>query len=145
MTSLVAAPIWFAVGIGIAAGRVMWLGAHPNAWSIELVAVPLAIGGVIQVLMGAWSHLIPAIGPGDAAAHARQRTALGRWNRRRIATLNTGTAILYVGTLAGAPPLGLVGTVLIAASVLAALWLLGRACYAGLRGGGVTPIQSIGA
>ena len=75
--SLRAGSVWFTVAAVVAAGRVLWLGADPTAWTLDLVAVPLAIGWVLQVLLGSWSHLIPSIGPGDpdrarpAAAHPR--------------------------------------------------------------------------
>ena len=77
--SLSAAPIWFLVATGIAAARIAWMGAAPGAWSVAVIGIPLALGWTAQVLMGAWTHLVPAIGPGDPAVHARsgERSAGG--------------------------------------------------------------------
>ena len=75
--SLLAAPCWFLVAVAIAAGRVLWLGPVPGAWSMELLAVPLILGWTAQVLIGSWTHLVPAIGPGDQAMHRRPAPATG--------------------------------------------------------------------
>jgi hypothetical protein len=48
------------------------------------------------------THLVPAIGPGDPAAHARQRVMLGRWATVRLVAADTGIALSAVGLL----PLG---------------------------------------
>jgi hypothetical protein len=53
--SLLAAPFWLLVAIAIAAGRILWFGTTPEAWSVGLVAVPLVAGGIGQVLIGSWT------------------------------------------------------------------------------------------
>ena len=92
---LVAGVAWYVVGIALASGRLAAsaIGAAPDGWSTPLVAAPLAIGWVVQVLIASWTHLLPSIGPGDPPAHARQRTVLGRWAVPRLAALNLGTAL----------------------------------------------------
>ena len=95
--SLVAAPAWFLVAVTLASGRILWLGAVPEAWSLGGIAAPLAIGWVVQVLIGAWSHLLPSIGPGDMAAHAEQRARLGRAAIGRVIALNLGVALVTLG------------------------------------------------
>ncbi len=75
--SLLAAPAWFLVVVAMAAGRILWLGAVPEAWSLGIIAAPLALGWFVQVLIGAWSQLLPSIGPGDVVAHARSTDPLG--------------------------------------------------------------------
>ena len=40
---------------------------------------------------------MPAVGPGDQAAHARQRRLLGRWAAVRLAVANVGVAGLALG------------------------------------------------
>ena len=99
--SLLLAPAWFAVGVGIAGGPL------PGAWRGSggvgrrgRSRPALAIGWVGQVLVGSWSHLLPAIGPGDPLAHARQRSILGRWPRPPGSlALDGGAAVASIGVL----------------------------------------------
>lgn len=135
--SLLLAPGWLLVAVSIAAGRFVWLGADPAAWSMALIAAPLALGFVGQVLVGSWSHLVPAIGPGDQAGHARQREILGRWATARIVALNGGALAASIGAvLAGlaptiaAPLIGL-GLVLAGGSLATSIALLARAAHLG--------------
>jgi nitrite reductase (NO-forming) len=95
--SLLAAPAWFLVAVTLASGRILWFGAVPAAWSLGGIAAPLAVGWVVQVLIGAWSHLLPSIGPGDMAAHADQRAGLGRAATGRVIALNLGVALVTLG------------------------------------------------
>ena len=119
--SLLAAPVWLLVAVTIAAGRIVWLGAVPAAWSLGAIAAPLAVGCVSQVLIGAWSQLLPSIGPGDIAVHARQRIRLGRGATARVVGLNLGVALAVLGgAIAWTPPI-VIGSILIIASILAGL------------------------
>jgi nitrite reductase (NO-forming) len=122
--SLLAAPGWFFVAVMIAAGRVLWLGAAPAAWSMDLVAPPLVLGWLAQTLVGSWTHLVPAIGPGDQAAHAIQRRMLGRAATARWTTLNAGVAATVLGIALGAPPLAVAGVIFAVLSVAVAVGLL---------------------
>ena len=134
---------WLGVGLAIAAGRVLAAGADPAAWSLSFIAGPLLIGGVAQVLLGAMTHLLPAIGPGDPVRHAVQRRTLGRGAMIRLMALNAGVTLVAlgawssvgpgsdssVGTAAGAlVPIGLTLAALAAAGSLA---LLGSAARRG--------------
>ncbi|MGZ8528028.1 MAG: hypothetical protein ACXWWR_04465, partial [Candidatus Limnocylindrales bacterium] len=119
--SLLAAPVWLLVAVTVGAGRIVWLGAVPAAWSLGSIAAPLAVGCVVQVLIGAWSQLLPAIGPGDMAVHARQRTGLGRGATARVVGLNLGVVLAVLGgAIAWTPPI-LVGLVLVISSIVASL------------------------
>lgn len=122
--SLVAAPAWLLVTVAIAAGRVVWLGATPVAWSVGLVALPLVAGGIGQVLVGSWTHIIPAIGPGDQRAHAIQRRWLGLAALPRWLAWNAGVILATTGTLAGADAVVLSGALLLGGALLAGLTLL---------------------
>lgn len=95
--SLRAASGWLAVGILVAAGRILWFGADPQGWSISVIAAPLAIGWVVQSLVGAMTHLLPAIGPGGQGVHAAQRAILGNGATIRLVGLNLGVGLLWVG------------------------------------------------
>ena len=98
--SLSLAPAWFLVAVVIASGRILALGAVPEAWSATLLGIPLALGWTAQVLVGSWTHLIPAVGPGDLGAHAMQRQRLGRWGVARVAVWNVSVAALTLGVVA---------------------------------------------
>ena len=128
--SLTAAPAWFAVAVAIASGRLLWLGAVPSAWAIELIATPLAVGWLVQVLIGSWTHLVPSIGPGDQVTHARQRVILGRWSTARFVLLNAGVLLTTAGILGNVGPLILVGSMACVVAVVTALLLLADAAMA---------------
>ena len=122
--SLLAAPAWFLLATAIAAGRVLWLGASPAAWSVTVIAVPFALGWTAQVLIGSWTHIVPAIGPGDQAAHAAQRRRLGWAGTIRVLAWNIAVAVLTLGILAETTPLIAIGAVGVTACLIAALALL---------------------
>jgi hypothetical protein len=117
--------------VAIAAGRVLEYGASPAAWSLDLVAAPLAIGWLAQVLVASWSHLVPAIGPGDMAAHARQRALLGRGATIRVAALNAGVAAVLADLLLGTGVAGVLGIGLCLGSIGFGLALFAAAMTAG--------------
>jgi nitrite reductase (NO-forming) len=123
--SLLAAPIWLLVAVTIGAWRILSLGPTPAAWSVGLIAVPLVAGGIGQVLVGAWTHLVPAIGPGDQAVHAIQRRWLGRAAVPRWLAWNAGAILATAGVPIGAGTLIAVGGMLLGGALLAGLVLLG--------------------
>lgn len=130
---LISAIIWFEVGMAVAAGRVLAFGADPASWSVEAVAGPLVVGWIGLAIVASATHLLPAVGPGDPAVHARQRQLLGRAATVRLAVVNGGVAALAIGL-----PLEL-GTLLTAGAALTALGLgttavlLGTAVRMGVR------------
>ena len=134
--SLVAAPVWFLVAVCISAGRVLWLGAAADAWALDLVAAPLAIGWLGQVLVGAWSHLLPAIGPGGIPVHARQRRALGRLASLRVVSLNGGVLAILAGLVFGAGALVTAGLVASLGALAVGVVLFGRAAVGSQPGAG---------
>ena len=95
--ALLAGQAWFGLGLAVAAARVLVLGAQPAAWSLTILLGPLVIGGVIQILIGAMTHLLPAIGPGDPVRHAAQRRLLGLGAMIRLVALNAGAALVTIG------------------------------------------------
>jgi nitrite reductase (NO-forming) len=122
--SLLAAPVWLVVSVMIATEPILLAGATPSAWSVGPVAAPLAVGWVAQVLIGSWSHLLPAIGPGDQAVHARQRRRLGTAAVPRWVMWNGGLALVVFGGAGGSDTAGAFGTVAVAGSLFVALGLL---------------------
>ncbi len=129
---LVSAIAWFEVGIAIAAGRVLAFGADPAAWSIDAVIGPLIVGWIALTIVASATHLVPAIGPGNPAAHARQRHTLGLRSTLRLTVINAGVAALSVGLPLGLGPLTAVGMLAVAAGLAATAGLLGAAIRSGL-------------
>jgi len=120
---------WFAVAILIAAQRTLAAGADPAGWSIAWLVAPLAVGWMTQTLIGAWSHLLPAIGPGDPERHAWQRRLLGRGAIAQLAAINAGAALLAAGVPAGSVPVAVAGAIVAAGGVALGL---GKLAAAGL-------------
>jgi len=94
---LLAGAGWFVVGAACASGQAIAAGATPAAWELEPLIGPLLVGFVLQILLGAWVHLLPAIGPGDAPRHAQQRRRLAFAWPLRLTGLNLAAAMLTVG------------------------------------------------
>ncbi len=133
--SLLAAPGWLLVAVLISGARILRFGADPAAWSLGEVAAPLALGWLAQALIGAWSHLLPAIGPGDSAAHARSRGILGRAATVRVVTLNLGVGLVVAGGSLTWPPAIALGLALALASGAAAVVTFLVAVLAGRSAG----------
>lgn len=132
---LVAAVAWFAVGVAVVAGRAVIDGADPAGWSAAWAIGPLAVGWAVQAVLGAAGHIVPAIGPGDALRHARQRRLLGTAATARLVTFQLGVAALAVGLPTGAEAVVVAGLIATGATILATLGLLGRAMIAGAAAG----------
>ena len=129
--SLVTAPAWLVATLAIGAGRVLWLGPTAEAWDVRLLVVPLVAGWIGQVLVGSWTQLVPAIGPGDQARHAAQRRWLGRAATSRWLLWNGGVALGTVGVLAGADFLAVAGGAAFGLAFVGALALLAGSMVAG--------------
>jgi len=119
--ALLAGQAWLAMGLLMAAARVLVDGASPAGWSLAPLLGPLLIGGVVQVLVGAMTHLLPAIGPGNPGRHAAQRALLGRAATGRLAMLNAGAALVTLGSWpVAAGAVGSAGGTLVAVGLAAA-------------------------
>jgi nitrite reductase (NO-forming) len=130
---LISAVVWLEVGMVVAAGRVLVLGADPSAWRLDAILGPLVVGWVGLSIVASATHLLPAIGPGDQAVHARQRARLGRWATPRLLLTNVGALILSAALALGAPPAMGVGTVALLLGLGWTAALLGSAAAMGLR------------
>jgi hypothetical protein len=121
---LLSALAWFEIGMAIAALRVLVFGSAPGAWSIDDVVGPLVAGWIGLAILASATHLVPAVGPGDSGAHARQRTILGRWSRARLLLANLGVAALAAGASLHVAWLVVLGAALAALALAATLRLL---------------------
>ncbi len=133
MGGLVSAIAWFQVGALLAALRLLVAGADPAAASATILLGPLVPGWAGLAVLASATHLVPAIGPGDPATHARQRRLLGQAGGTRIVGADMGVAALTVGIPQGLDGLVAVGLLLTGASLAATAGLLLAATLAGLR------------
>ncbi len=124
---------WGTAGGAAAAALVLANGASPAAWS-PVVLVALGVGWVAQTLVGAWTHLLPTIGPGGPALHASQRATLGRGSSVRLVAWQAGTALLAAGGVAdllpvpaAGPSLVVAGGAIVGATAIVSVALLARA------------------
>lgn len=132
--SLTAAIAWL-VGAEVAAAVVaVARGPGGAGWIGGVIALPLVVGAVMQVIVGSWTHLVPAIGPGDPVRHAWQRQVLGRLAAARLVAFQLGALLLLAAALRWvAGPVETAGLVLVAVSMATSLALLAVALGAGRR------------
>lgn len=94
------ASIGWLVGAEVAAATVAVMrGPGGAGWIGGVVTLPLVVGSVMQVIIGSWTHLVPAIGPGDPVRHAWQRRALGRFALPRLVAFQAGAGLLLADAL----------------------------------------------
>lgn len=87
---------WYAAAL--VAGLVGVLAGEPvRGWSIGGLALPMVAGWMLQELIGSWTHLVPAVTPGTASDHARQRRILAVASRSRLVALNLGVGVTWAG------------------------------------------------
>lgn len=130
---LVSAIVWLEVGLAIAAGRLLAFGGEPAGWTVEAAAGPLIVGWVGFAIVASATHLLPAIGPGNPATHARQRRRLGRWAMLRLVLLNAGVLTVAIGLPIGLAPLVSLGVALVAIGLGITASLIGTAAAMGFR------------
>jgi nitrite reductase (NO-forming) len=118
---------WGCGGTVVAAALVLAHGASPDAWSAAAVLPAVGLGWIVQTLVGAWTHLVPTIGPGDPAAHAAQRRRLGRWAGGRLVAFEVGVALVAAGLPAGSVAVAGAGVAAAGASLAVSVALLAAA------------------
>jgi hypothetical protein len=133
MGGLVSAIAWFEVGALTATARLMVAGADPVAAGATAFLGPLVPGWAGLAVLASATHLVPAVGPGDPAAHAQQRHLLGRWAVTRLVAADLGVAALALGLPMGSDALLVAGLVLTSVSLGGTAVLLVAAVAAGLR------------
>lgn len=124
LASLLAAVSWFVLAMSIAAWGTLEGGASAAGWRPSTFIVPLAVGWIVQALIGAWTHLVPSVGPGGLARHAHQRRLLGRLAFARWVAFQAGTGALALGVPLGRPELAISGALLLVGSASVSLTLL---------------------
>jgi hypothetical protein len=91
--------------------------------------VPVIAGWMLQVLVGSWTHLVPAVTPGDPAAHARQRRILAVGSRTRLVAWNAGIAALWIGIALELTAVSALGGALLGAVVAVSVATLGASVW----------------
>ena len=124
---------WFSLGTAMAAGRILLEGADPASASVDILIGPLVLGWVGLTFLASATHLVPAIGPGDARAHGRQRAILGRAALGRLVLADLGILAITVGQLADVSALSTVGLVAVASMLAMTAALVVAAVALGLR------------
>ncbi len=118
---------WYLLAVVVAAVGIVRDGPTPDGWTIGALAMPLMAGWALQVLVGAWTHLLPAVATTDPARRARQRSILGTAALPRLVAWNFGVLFGWVGLAANVLPVALVGAGLVAVAAVSAVSLLLRA------------------
>lgn len=131
---LSAAVGWYFAAVTTALVGIVRDGATPAGWSLGALAIPLVAGWVLQVLVGAWTHLLPAVGSTDPAARARQRAVLGSGALPRLVAWNVGVLLAWLGLGTGNLPVAVTGILGFATAAALAVGLVGWALLGrGLR------------
>jgi nitrite reductase (NO-forming) len=125
---------WFAATAAAGLGSIALDGVVVPGWTLGVLAVPLIGGWVAQVLVAAWTYLLPAVGPGSMEAKAHQRDILAVAGTWRAVAWNAGLLLLWPGLATLSWWLIAPGAVLFGAAALSSLALLARGLAVGLRG-----------
>jgi hypothetical protein len=133
MGGLVSSIAWFEVGALTATLRLVIAGADPAATSATAFLGPLVPGWVGLAILASATHLVPAVGPGDPGAHARQRRQLGQLGGTRLVLADVGIAGLALGIPLDLPVLVVLGLLLTGISLGGTVALLVVAVVRGLR------------
>jgi len=136
-----AAQAWFVAAATAALGSILVEGVVVPGWTLGLLAVPVMGGWVAQVLVAAWTYLLPAVGPGDMALKARQRQALAAGGLARVVAWNAGLLLLWSGLATASWLLIAPGVLLFGIAALGSLTLLARALMMslGVRDAALSP------
>lgn len=126
---LSAAMAWYLAAVATAAVGILNDGPAPAAWSIGPLAIPLVAGWALQVLAGAWAHLLPAVASTDPARRARQRSVLGTAALTRLVAWNAGALLGWAGLATRSLPVAVAGMVLFIGAIAVAIGLLVRALW----------------
>jgi nitrite reductase (NO-forming) len=140
--ALLAGQLWLAAGLLMASALVLGRGADAAGWSLAPLVGPLVIGGIAQILVGAMTHLLPAIGPGDPVRHAAQRGLLGRAAAARLVALNAGAALVTLGSWpAAATVVGTVSGTLVGVGLASVAIGIGSSLALLAAGAAVRPVR----
>ena len=124
--SMAAGTGWLVIGV---AGDLLLLSSAPDLTSylprLDALVPLLAVGFVLQVLLGALTYLLPVVRGGGPAAVRAGISRLAPWWRVRVVALNTGALLIAVSGVLSVPVVvPAVGWALVLAPVLMFLGLV---------------------
>lgn len=126
---LSAAMAWYLAAVTAATVGIVRDGPAPAGWSLGPLVVPLVVGWALQVLVGAWSHLLPAVGSTNPAGRARQRALLGIAAWPRLVVWNAAALLGWIGLGTDSLPIALSGFAAFTAMAAIAVGLLLAAVF----------------
>ena len=118
-----AATAWFGAASVTALVGLARDGVAPAGWGLGPLVMPLVFGWAVQVLVGAWTHLLPAVAVTAPERRARMRGTLGRAATVRLVAWNVGVLVAWLGLAIGVLPLALAGIAAFSLAALAAVAL----------------------
>jgi nitrite reductase (NO-forming) len=124
---------WYLVATTVATYGLLADGVAPGGWALGPLVMPLVAGWALQVLVGAWTHLLPAVAVTDPARRATMRATLGRWATARLAAWNAGVLLAWAGLGAQVLPLALAGVAAFSLAAFASVALVARALVRSFR------------
>jgi nitrite reductase (NO-forming) len=124
---------WYVLAVATALGGLLRDGVAPPGWSLGPLALPLVAGWVLQVLVGAWTHLLPAMAVSDPAGRATVRAVLGRWSLPRLLAWNAGVLLAWLGLASELLAITLAGVAAFSLAAVASVALLAVALLGARR------------
>jgi nitrite reductase (NO-forming) len=124
MLPLTAAVGWYLVAVAAAVAGIVRDGVAPPGWGLGSVTLPLIAGWVLQVLVGAWTHLLPAVAVTEPAQRAAMRQVLGRSALPRLMAWNAGVLLAWIGLATDLLPVTLLGVLAFSAAALLSVGLV---------------------
>jgi nitrite reductase (NO-forming) len=121
---------WYLVSVATAVAGLLRDGAAPAGWGVGALVMPLVFGWAVQVLVGAWTHLLPAVAVTDPGRRAAMRRTLGRLAVARLLAWNLGVLVAWIGLGMGLLPLALAGIAALSLAALASVALVARSLLA---------------
>jgi nitrite reductase (NO-forming) len=121
---------WYLVSVTTAVVGLVRDGAAPDGWGVGPLVMPLVFGWAVQVLVGAWTHLLPAVAVTDPARRAAMRRMLGRLAVARLVAWNLGVLVAWIGLGLERLPLALAGIAALSLAALASVALVARSLLA---------------
>jgi nitrite reductase (NO-forming) len=115
---------WYVLAVGAAVAGMILYGVAPPGWSLGALTLPLVAGWALQVLVGAWTHLLPAVAVTEPAQRAAMRQALGRAALARLVSWNGGVLLAWLGLATDVLPITLAGVLALTAAALSSVGLV---------------------
>lgn len=115
---------WYPLATATALVGLVRDGPAPPGWGLGALGIPLVAGWALQVLVGAWTHLLPAVASIEPARRAQQRRLLGRLAVPRVGVWNAAVLVAWLGLGLGWLPVALAGIMIFSLVVAGSVGLV---------------------